>query len=119
MNRSIIGKINAIAIYITWVFLAVLTAGLGFLMFDVRTDEVATLLFTGFGGLLLFGFIHFILSFFVRCPNCNKCLTAQGFRTPSNDSNGRPNSWSYVAARWFSGTVSCIHCDAKVNTNAL
>jgi|GEM_PF-697763 len=119
MNRSSIGKINAISIYISWIFLAVLVVGLGFIMFGVRTDGLAVILISGFSGLLLFSVIHFILSFFVRCPSCNKCLTAQGFSTPSNDSSGRPNSWSYVAIRWFSGNVYCIHCNAKVDINAL
>jgi len=119
MNKSIIGKVNAVAIYISWLFLAILSVGLGFLMFNIQTDEVAVLLISGFGGLMLFSFIHLILSLFVRCPSCNKCLTAQGFRTPKNDPDGRPNNWAYVAVRWFSGAVFCIHCDAKVNTNSL
>jgi len=119
MSRSSIGKINVISIYIAWIFLAVLVAGLGFIMFGVRTEGVAAVLVSGFSGLLLFAVIHFILSFFVRCPSCNKCLTAQGFSTPSNDPSGRPNSWSYVAIRWFFGNVYCIHCNAKVDINAL
>ncbi len=82
MNRSIIGNINAISIYIAWIFLAVLLVGLAFIMFNVKTDGVAVLLISGFSGLLIFSVIHFILSFFVRCPNCSKCLTVQGFSTP-------------------------------------
>ena len=60
--------------------------------------------------------VHIVLAFFNRCPHCNKCLTIQGFKSPHPASSG---DWSKVVWHWFSGSIVCIHCGNRVNTNGL
>ena len=81
------------------------------------SPEVSVLpLFYCFGLFIFSALMHAILAYFVRCPHCNKCLTVQGFKKPHSASFG---DWSKVVWHWFSGTVVCIHCDNRVDTNAL
>ncbi len=96
-----------------WFSLAVLVIGI--IPIVLKLGSVAIIFPIGFVGVVLFGASHAALAYFVRCPECNKCLTVQGFKSPV----GVNNSWSYVAAKWFTGSISCIHCGSKVNTNAL
>jgi len=119
MNKVSIGKVNAISLYLCWFFLLMLVIGLGAITFDVRNVVVAYLVMSGFCGVFLFGAIHFLFALFVRCPSCNKLLTGQGLSKPVDMPNGDANNWSTVAVKWFTGTVFCIHCGAKVNTNTL
>jgi hypothetical protein len=69
------------------------------------------------GGFFSFAVLHFILAFFVRCPNCGKCLTIQGLQAVHPASIHK--SWSSVVFHWFSGRVGCIHCGSTVSTNDL
>ena len=117
MSKVLLGKLNVLAIYITWIFLFSLIVGLVGIMLKIESLAILTLV--GFVGLLVFGLIHFVLSFFVRCPSCKKMLTSQGLEKPEYEGSTKINGWSYVAIKWFSGSVSCIHCGHRVNTNAL
>ncbi len=117
MNRVIIGNINAVAIYITWAFLALMVLGLVGVMLSV--ESFALLILVGFAGLVVFGPVHVALSFFVRCPACNKMLTFQGPKKPMHAPNSNLDGWAHTAVKWFSGNVTCIHCGSSVNTKRL
>lgn len=117
MDKVKLGKLNVISIYIAWVFLALLITSLILL---IISQGLGLLLFTiSLGGLLACAIIHGILGYLVRCPNFNKCLTVQGFGKNFHYGNRFLVGWSYVAVRWFSGSVQCIHCGVEVNTNKL
>lgn len=62
MNRVRIGNINAVAIYITWAFLALLVLGLVGVM--LKFQSLALLVTGGFAGLIVFGLAHVALTFF-------------------------------------------------------
>ena len=64
--------------------------------------------------------LHIVLAMFVRCPECNKCLTIQiGRGVSSTKASWLLSGWGFVVAKWFSGKVVCMHCGVEVNTNAL
>ena len=109
-----LGKLNAITVYIAWIAMAGLVS-LGLLTYlDISLGKnFYNILFNIFIGSAV---LHIILTFFVRCPHCNKCITTQGFKAPHPDSDG---NWANVVAKWFSGSVVCIHCGQQVNTNDL
>jgi glucan phosphoethanolaminetransferase (alkaline phosphatase superfamily) len=109
-----LGKANAISVYVAWALLALFIVFFLFIFagFNLNKEIIKYLFFV----FLLSAFCHIIFAFFVRCPSCNKCITVQGFKTPHSDSDG---SWSNTVAKWFSGSVVCIHCGQKVNTNDL
>jgi len=111
----VIGKLNAVATYFSWLFLAgmVATFVLGF--FEIKLEMKAYYLI--YGGFFSFALIHFVLAFWVRCPYCNKCLTIQGFDRPHSESIHK--SWSPVVLYWFTGRVGCIHCGQTVSTSDL
>jgi len=119
MNKTLIGKLNAISVYLTWVgFFSIFIIMFGvFLEIDILKNIGIYLIWF----LFIFGPVHFILAYFTRCPYCNKCLTVEGFQTPHH--NSRPvtglNGWASVIVHWFSGSVVCIHCGKEVDTNAL
>ena len=119
LNRTIIGKINAVIVYSAWACF-VLT---GLLMVYVYFDEKAGLpiFLASLLILVLLAIIHAILAYFVRCPHCNKCLTVQGFAKPHQNSrvSGKKDAWVVVVKQWFSGSIVCIHCGKEVDTNAL
>ncbi len=117
MNRIVIGKINAIAIYITWTFLAVLVIGIVGII--LKFERLVPLIPVGFGGLIIFGLLHVMLSFYVRCPVCNKMLTFQGTKKPVHAPNSNLDGWAYTALMWFTGNVTCIHCGSSVYTDRL
>ena len=119
MSKIIIGKINALSVYIVWACL-----GLGGVMLPITGaffkelfPVAITLFITGFAIMP----IHLVLAFFVRCPHCGKCLTIQGMRPPheSFEKGGALNGWATVVVKWFSGSVGCIHCGKNVDTNNL
>ena len=107
-----LGKVNAASVFIAWFGLV------GFFVwftYVLVTDNhvfdylvLAVILVTVLGAL-----VHFILSFKVRCPHCDSCLTIQGFKKPHPNSAG---DWSVVVFKWFTGSVVCIHCGKKVDT---
>ena len=110
-----LGKINAIATYIAWLFLGAMTASFVLGYFDVTYNM--PVYYVIFGGFFFFAIVHFILAFWVRCPNCNKCLTIQSLHEVHPASIHK--SWSSVVFHWFSGRVGCIHCGATVSTSDL
>lgn len=110
-----LGKLNAIATYIAWLFLGGMIASFVLGYFDVTYEM--PVYYMVFGGFFLFAIIHFVLAFWVRCPNCNNCLTIQGMHGVHPTSIHK--SWSSVVFHWFSGRVGCIHCGTTVSTNDL
>ena len=116
MNKAIIGKLNAISVFSAWLFLPSSFIWLGYhSYFGDPTTSAVTFVYL-FGAFLISGIFHLLLAYFVRCPNCFKCITVQGFKKPHASSKG---DWSKVIWYWFSGTVVCIHCGEEVDTNAL
>ena len=110
-----LGKLNAITTYIAWILLVAMIASFVLGYFGIKFEM--PVYYVVFGGFFLFAFIHFALAFWVRCPNCNKCLTIQGMHGVHPASMHK--SWSSVICHWFSGSVGCIHCGATVSTNDL
>ncbi len=113
MNKVFVGKLNVVTVYIAWIGF-VLFLPLLFLSTIYSLNNFIALSPLAVG--LLFGFFHFILAFFVRCPHCSKCLTIQGFKPPHPKSDG---DWSKVIVKWFSGSVVCIYCGKTVDTNGI
>jgi hypothetical protein len=105
------GKLNAILVYMTWISILVTLAALLTAFVDIHANEDFILL-PG-AAILVFGVAHMILGYFVRCPNCNRCITVQGFKEPHPDSDG---GWENTVLKWFSGRVRCIHCGRSVRT---
>ncbi len=119
MNKVIIGKVNAVVVYIAWFFLAIIVAMMAVTYFN---EEIGFPLFMGSVAILvLLAMIHGALAYFVRCPQCNKCLTVQGFQKPHPNSrvSSKKDAWVVVILQWFSGSVVCIHCGSEIDTNAL
>ena len=109
-----LGKINAVCVYVAWAALLafILNAIYGFLIAPTSNLIFNAIIITLMSSALL----HVVLSFFVRCPHCNKQITTQGFKAPHPNSEG---DWSRVVAKWFTGSVVCIHCGQEVSTNDL
>jgi hypothetical protein len=116
MIKNILGKINAVAVFLAWFFLPAAFLLLGYQKYFGNPESSAEPLFYLFGAFFVSVGVHLLLAFFVRCPNCNKCITVQGFKEPHPASSG---GWSKVVWHWFSGSVVCIHCGSRVNTHAL
>jgi len=66
---------------------------------------------------IVFSVLQFLLSFFVKCPNCGKAITVSFFKKPHPNSN--VDSGTELALKWFSGKVCCIHCGKKVDTTGI
>ena len=115
MKNVLLGKINAVSVYIAWLGLF---GFLAWLAYKLITDDPQYdyLVLYAIGITVFSGIIHFILSFWVRCPYCGKCLTIQTLKEPHPNSSG---DWGAVVFKWFSGSVVCIHCGKTVNTNGL
>lgn len=109
-----LGKINALCVYIAWAAIIgfILNALYGYLIAPTSNLIFNVIIVT----LLVSAALHMVFAFFVRCPHCNKCITAQGFKSPHPNSEG---DWSRVVAKWFTGSVVCIHCGQEVSTNDL
>ena len=115
LSKTLIGRLDAISVYIAWILLALFFARLAFeQFFGTNESEVHSL--SIFGLFICFTILHVALAFFNRCPHCSKIMTAQGFKSPHPDSSG---DWTKVVWKWFSGSVVCIHCGKAVNTNDL
>jgi len=119
MSKVIIGKLNAISVYIAWTCLGI--GGLLLPITGILFKEIFPVAITFF----IFGIaiipIHILLSFFVRCPHCGKCLTIQVLRAKNGKANQDKilNGWATVVINWFSGNINCIHCSKVVDTNNL
>lgn len=110
-----LGKLDVISVFISWLLLGVFFLRLAYEQFlgDTQTESLAWTIFIVF---IISAVWHIALAFFNRCPYCNKMLTAQGFKKPHPNSTG---DWTKVVWHWFSGSIVCIHCGEKVNTNKL
>ena len=106
-----IGKLNAVTVFATWGCLVSILVLLVYVMVVGEPDNIAVVLVALFGSFFAFAAAHLVLAFLVRCPDCNKMLTAQGFTKPEF------GDWSTVVIKWFTGSVVCIHCGARVKTN--
>jgi hypothetical protein len=104
-----LGRLNAIVVIAAW---ACLAAFLILLVYGklVTPHANAVPLMIAFAAFAAFVAIHIALSFWVRCPHCNKHLTSQGLTKP------RYGEWSRTICKWFSGSVVCMHCGARVRT---
>ncbi len=116
MNRVFIGKINALSVFLAWLLLPTSLLLLGYQKIFGSSEGSANPFIYLFGAFCISAILHLFLAYFVRCPNCGKCITAQGFSRPNPNSGG---DWSKVVWYWFTGSVVCIHCGNRVNTNAL
>lgn len=110
-----LGKLDVISVFISWLLLGGFFLRLAYEQFlaNTQTESLAWTIFIVF---LISAALHITLAFFNRCPNCNKMLTAQGFKKPHSNSAG---DWTKVVWHWFSGSIVCIHCGERVNTNRL
>lgn len=73
------------------------------------------LLFSILVGTLL-SIAHYILAFFVKCPECGKLLTIRGFKEVKRNTH---DSGLEVAFLWFTNKVYCMHCGKKVDKSAI
>jgi hypothetical protein len=106
--------INSWIVIITWFFLAVFFISL-FLLFILAIGEAFFGLFA-FLGMVVFGAIHIFLSFKLKCSNCNKMVTVQGFATVHNKSRKSKylNAWSSVVLDvLIKREFICIHCGTE------
>ena len=110
LTNSVLGKLNALAVLAAWACLAVLIVWLAYAKLASPTDGsiLPLILLAAFFVVLVLA--HIALSCAVRCPHCNSQLTAQGFSRPQY------GDWSGVVAKWFTGSVICIHCGGRVAT---
>ena len=116
MSKVTIGKMNAISVFSAWLLLPSAFLLLGYQKYFGNPDASAMPFIYLFGAFFASAAAHLVLAYFVRCPSCSKCITVQGFKKPHPSSEG---DWSKVVWNWFSGSVVCIHCGSRVNTNAL
>lgn len=111
-----LGKLNAISVFTAWALLGSLFAYLGYAKLALPPEANAQPLFWLFSLFLIAVVLHLFLAYFVRCPQCQKCLTVQGLGSPHPSTSG---GWAKVVFTWFSGRVQCIHCGATVDTKNL
>jgi hypothetical protein len=116
VNKSTIGKLDVLSVFVGWGLLISLLISLAYLMIFADPNSSAAILVYLFGAFFIAALCHLILSYFNRCPHCSKRLTGQGFKTPHPASSG---SWDKVVWHWFSGSIVCIHCGQRVDTNGL
>jgi hypothetical protein len=115
MSKTVVGKLDAISVFMCWFLLGLFFTRLVYEQF-FSNAEIVLFSWYIFAVFIVFLIFHVILAFFNRCPNCSKMLTAQGFKKPHPNSSG---DWSNVVWHWFSGSIVCIHCGKEVNTNDL
>jgi len=114
--KTLIGRLDVLSVFIAWFLLITFFLALGYGKFFSPPEASASYLVYIFGAFAGAVAVHIALAFFNRCPHCNKCLTVQGFKSPHPASSG---DWSKVVWHWFSGSIVCIHCGNRVNTNGL
>ena len=116
MFKTLMGKLDVLSVFIAWSLLIAFFLAFGYGKFFSPPEASASHLVFIFGAFVGAVAVHIVLAFFNRCPHCNKCLTVQGFVAPHPASSG---DWSKVVWLWFSGSIVCIHCGNRVNTNGL
>jgi hypothetical protein len=110
LKHPLLGRLNALVAFAAWVCLALLVLGLAYLKLLAAPDTSVLPLMLVFAVFVVLVLAHVAISLFVRCPYCNKQLTAQGFTKP------KYGDWSGAITKWFSGSVVCIHCGRNVRT---
>jgi hypothetical protein len=116
VSKTTIGKLDVVSVFIAWGLLFLFFSTLVYVKIFADPNSSAAILIYLFGAFFITALIHLILSYFNRCPHCSKCLIIQGFKPPHPASTG---SWDKVVWHWFSGSIVCIHCGQKVDTNGL
>lgn len=110
IRNPLLGKLNALVVFAAWACIALIVIVLAYGKLAAPPESSILPLIVLFSSLVVLVVAHVVMSLFVRCPHCNKPLTAQGFaRPPYGD-------WASVTAKWFSGSVVCIHCGERVDT---
>jgi len=116
VKKVTIGKLDVLSVFVAWAILLVFFGSLVYSQFFSDIDTNINYIIYIFGAFFIAALCHLTLSYFNRCPHCRKCLTVQGFKPPHPASSG---SWNKVVWHWFSGSIACIHCGQKVDTNGL
>jgi len=102
--------INSWVVVVTWFFLITFLISLLLLAFGIGEAFFGLLAFIPF---VVFGMLHGALSFKLRCPACNKMVTAQGLAPPHANARKRRylNAWSTVVLDiLIEGNFVCLHC---------
>jgi hypothetical protein len=106
----LLGKLNALTVFAAWACIALLVIALAYLKLTAPPGSSISPLVVLLSCFIVLIVAHVVMSWFVRCPHCNKQLTTQGFAKP------RYGDWAGATTKWFSGTVVCIHCGGRVAT---
>ena len=109
IRNPLLGKVNALTVFAAWACLALLVIVFVYLKLTAPPDSSVFPLVVLASCLFVFIVVHIVIALYVRCPHCNKPLTVQGFSKPGYA------DWAAVTARWFSGSVVCIHCGGRVD----
>jgi hypothetical protein len=102
--------INSWIVVITWFFGAIFLISVLFVVFGIGQAFFGLLAFIP---LFVFALLHIALSFKLRCPACNKMITAQGFAPSHANARRRKylNAWSTVVLDvLMKRNFVCIHC---------
>jgi hypothetical protein len=110
LKNPLLGRLNALAVFAAWACLTLFIVWLVYSKLAAPPDSSILPLILLFALLVVLAIAHVALSFFIRCPHCNRQLTAQGFSRPQF------GDWSGAVAKWFTGSVVCIHCGSRVST---
>ena len=94
---------NAYVTLLAWLFLLLLFI---FPFIAPNYLNVVTSIF------FLFASMHLVLALILKCPNCNKRPTVQGFSIhPNAEKAYKLNGWAAVIVRVaFDKRFRCIHC---------
>lgn len=111
----LLGKVNALAVFATWGLMGALFAYFIYAKLVLPPDGDASLFFWLVGLFACAALVHAVLAYFVRCPNCQKCLTVQGFKEPHPATSG---GWQKVvtkcSAALFSAFIVVRRCKPMV-----
>lgn len=103
-----------------WIFLAIFFISL-FLVFILAAGVAFIIAVYAFVGLVLFGIIHAILSFKLKCPKCNKLVTGQGLSPTHKKARKRKylNEWSTVVLDvLLKRNFICFHCGTEYEVDS-
>jgi hypothetical protein len=110
LRHPLLAKLNALAVCAAWACLALFCVALAYGKITKPPDGGILPLVVLLSATVVLAVAHVALSFFVRCPHCNRPLTAQGLVTP------KYGNWSGAVIKWFKGSVVCMHCGGRVGT---
>ena len=103
--------INAWCTIVTWVALISLAVLYGMVFFKININE--KLISNAFLIFIIFALGHLILAMYLKCPNCDKRPTVQGFQDihPSSKTIAGLSGWAVVIINIVSeDEFRCIHC---------